>query len=53
MQQRIPAAMLSRLIALSLTSSFGFGAFGLAVVGPVAEEVGNTRVLAFAAVRAG
>ena len=28
MQQRIPAAMLSRLIAVSLTGSFGFAGFG-------------------------
>jgi MFS family permease len=48
-QQRIPAAMLSRVTALSTTGSFAPGSFGLAVVGPVAEAVGAPHVLAFAA----
>lgn len=49
MQQRIPAAMLSRVVALSTTGSFAPGSLGLAVVGPVAEAVGAAHVLAFAA----
>jgi MFS family permease len=49
MQQRIPAAMLSRITALSTTGSFAPGSIGLAVVGPVAEAAGAAHVLAFAA----
>ena len=49
MQQRIPAAMLSRITALTTTGSFAPGSVGLALVGPVAEAVGPPQVLAFAA----
>jgi MFS family permease len=49
MQQRIPAAMLSRVTALTTTGSFAPGSFGLAVVGPLADAVGAAHVLAFAA----
>ena len=48
-QQRVPAAMLSRITALTTTGSFAPGSFGLALVGPVAAAVGATHVLAFAA----
>jgi MFS family permease len=48
-QQRVPAAMLSRITGLSMTVSFAPGSFGLALVGPVAAAVGAPHVLAFAA----
>jgi hypothetical protein len=48
-QRRIPAAMLSRITALTSTGSFALGSFGLALVGPAAEALGTTHVLAFAA----
>jgi hypothetical protein len=48
-QQRVPAAMLSRITALTTTGSYAPGSVGLALVGPVAAAVGATHVLAFAA----
>jgi MFS family permease len=47
-QRRIPADMLSRITSLTTTGSFALGSFGLALVGPAAEALGATRVLAFA-----
>jgi len=47
-QQRVPAAMLSRITALTTTVSFAPGSVGLALVGPVAAAVGGRHVLAFA-----
>jgi MFS family permease len=48
-QQHVPAAMLSRITALTVTGSFALGSVGLAVVGPVAAALGSARVLGFAA----
>jgi len=48
-QRRIPADMLSRITSLTATGSFALGSFGLALVGPAAEALGATHVLAFAA----
>jgi MFS family permease len=48
-QQRVPAAMLSRITGLTTTVSYAPGSFGLALVGPVAAAAGTTHVLAFAA----
>jgi len=48
-QKRVPAAMLSRITALTTTVSYAPGSFGLAFVGPVAAAVGATHVLAVAA----
>ena len=49
MQQRVPASMLARITALNATGSFALGSAGLAIVGPVAEAIGATKVLGFAA----
>lgn len=49
MQRQIPPAMLSRITSLRTTGSFAPGSVGLALVGPAAEALGATRVLAFAA----
>jgi MFS family permease len=49
MQQRVPAAMFGRITALNMTGAFALGSVGLAAVGPVAQAVGATRVLGFAA----
>jgi len=49
MQQRIPAALYSRITALNATGAFLLGSAGLAVVGPVAAAVGAGHLLAFAA----
>ncbi len=48
-QQRVPAGMLSRITALTLTGSFALGSVGYAVIGSVAGLLGPTRLLAFAA----
>jgi hypothetical protein len=49
MQQRVPAPMLGRTTAFSLTGSYALGSIGYAVIGPVAGIVGPGRMLAFAA----
>ena len=49
MQRQIPAPMLSRITALQVTGAFAPGSLGLALVGPAAEALGSTHVLAFAA----
>jgi len=49
MQRRVPPGMLSRITSLNMTGSFALGSFGLALVGPAAEALGTTPVLAFAA----
>jgi len=48
-QQRVPAAMLSRITGLTTTVSYAPGSFGLALVGPAAQAFGAAHVLAFAA----
>jgi MFS family permease len=48
-QQRLPAAMLSRITGLTTTVSYAPGSFGLALVGPAAQAFGAAPVLAFAA----
>jgi len=48
MQRLVPAEMLSRVTALTLTGSYSLGAFGLAAVGPAAQAFGAVHVLAFA-----
>ena len=49
MQQRVPAPMLGRATAFSLTGAYALGSVGYAVIGPVAGLVGPGRMLAFAA----
>jgi hypothetical protein len=49
MQQRVPAEMLGRATAFSLTGAYALGAMGYAVVGSVAGAIGAGRLLAFAA----
>jgi MFS family permease len=48
-QQRVPASMLSRMTALTLTGSFALGSMGYAVIGSVAGVLGPARLLEFAA----
>ncbi|MGO8959132.1 MAG: MFS transporter [Streptosporangiaceae bacterium] len=48
-QQRVPAAMLGRMSALTLTGSYALGSMGFAVIGSVATVVGPTRLLGLAA----
>ncbi len=48
-QQRVPAGMLGRVTALTLTGSYALGSMGFAVIGSVAAVVGPTRLLGFAA----
>jgi Major Facilitator Superfamily len=49
MQQRVPAEMLSRTTAFSLTGGYLLGSIGFTVIGPVAAVVGPGRMLAVAA----
>jgi MFS family permease len=49
MQQRVPAALYARMTAFNMTGAFALGSAGLAFVGPVAEAVGFTHLLGFAA----
>ncbi|HEY2505485.1 MAG TPA: MFS transporter [Streptosporangiaceae bacterium] len=49
MQQRVPAEMLGRATAFTLTGAYALGATGYAVIGSVAGLVGPGRMLAFAA----
>lgn len=49
MQQRIPAAVYSRITAFQMTGAFALGSAGLAIVGPAAEAIGPGHLLAFAA----
>lgn len=49
MQQQVPAEMLSRTTAFSLTGGYLLGSIGFAVIGPVAAIVGPGRMLAVAA----
>ncbi len=49
MQQRVPAELLGRTTALTLTGAYALGAVGYAVIGSVANVVGPGRLLAFAA----
>jgi len=49
MQQRVPAALLARTTAFSLTGAYALGAAGYAVIGPLAGLIGAGRILAFAA----
>jgi MFS family permease len=49
MQQHIPAAALARVRSLLLTGSYGFGAAGFVIIGPLAARTGITPLLAFAA----
>ena len=49
LQQQVPAAMLGRATAFSLTGAYALGSVGYAVIGPVAMVVGPGRMLAFAA----
>jgi MFS family permease len=48
-QRRVPAQMLARMSALTLTGSYALGSLGFAVIGPIAEHVRSAKVLAFAA----
>ncbi len=48
-QQRVPASMLSRVTALTLTGAYALGSMGYAVIGPVADVVGPATLLGFAA----
>ena len=49
MQQRVPAEMLGRTTALSLTCSFALGSAAFAIIGPLAGLIGAGRMLGFAA----
>lgn len=49
MQQRVPRELLSRATALTLTGAYALGSIGYAVIGSVADAVGPTRLLFFAA----
>lgn len=49
-QQRVPAEMLGRVTALTLTGAYALGAAGYAVIGPIAAVIGPDRMLAFAGV---
>ena len=49
MQQRVPAEMLSRATAFSLTGGYLLGSIGYAVIGPIAAVVGPGRMLGVAA----
>jgi hypothetical protein len=49
MQQRVPAVMLSRVTAFTLTGAYTLGAAAYAIIGPISGVVGATRLLAFAA----
>ncbi len=47
-QQRVPAEMLARVGAITLTGAFALGSAGWALIGPLADLVGATPILAFA-----
>jgi MFS family permease len=47
-QQRVPREMFARVGAITLTGAFALGSAGWAVIGPLADLVGPTPVLAFA-----
>ena len=49
MQQRVPASMLGRTTAFSLTGAYALGSIGYAVIGAVASVISPVRILAFAA----
>jgi len=49
MQQRVPASMLGRATAFSLTGAYALGSMGYAVIGAIATVVSPVRILAFAA----
>jgi Major Facilitator Superfamily len=49
LQQQVPAAMLGRVTAFTLTGSYALGATGYAVIGSLAAVVGAGRMLGFAA----
>jgi Transmembrane secretion effector len=49
LQQQVPEAALARADAFVTFGAFGLGAVGLAVAGPVAQQVGAAHVLAFGA----
>lgn len=48
LQQQVPAQLLSRATAFTLTGAYVLGALGFAVIGPVAGLVGAGRMLGFA-----
>ena len=49
MQQRVPAQMLGRTTAFSLTCGFALGSAAYAVIGPLSVIIGAGRMLGFAA----
>jgi len=49
LQQRVPASMLGRTTAFSMTGAYALGSMGYAVIGSIAGVIGPVRILAFAA----